>query len=162
MFGCACFDHTRNSGKLDPRALKCVFIFSYTLRVQMLSFPSGRSFVTMDVTFRQFEPYFAITPSPLQMESNKKEEMILPSSTVETSITRVSEVGENIHMKIIGHLNRLDLTTYSRRNNRAEEVIMQYLEAESSSSRELSTFSNELELPIAHRKGVNLYQTSFI
>lgn len=95
------------------------------------------------------------------MASIKKAEMVLPSSTIEISNTRVSEIGENIHMNTIGHLIRLDLTTYSRRNNRAKEVIMQYLEAEFSSSKELSTFSNKLELPIAY-KGVNLYQTSFI
>ena len=26
VFGCVCFVHTKNAGKLDPRALKCVFI----------------------------------------------------------------------------------------------------------------------------------------
>lgn len=96
------------------------------------------------------------------MESNKKEEMVLRSFTVDTSSTRVSGVGENIHIKIIGNLNRIDLTTHSRRNNRGEKVIKQYLEEESSSRRELSIYSNYLKFPTEHRKVVNFYQTSFI
>jgi hypothetical protein len=62
VFGCTCFvrDHRPSVGKLDPRAVKCIFI----------GYPSGqkgykcwspserRTFVSMDVTFRESEPFY--------------------------------------------------------------------------------------------------------
>lgn len=62
LFGCTCFvrDHRPSVGKLDPRALKCIFI----------GYPAGqrgykcwspaeqRRFVSMDVTFREAEPFY--------------------------------------------------------------------------------------------------------
>ena len=67
IFGCVCFVHARNSGKLEPRALKCVFIgYSPTQKgYKCYHPPSRRFFVSMDVTFWESEPYFSITPSPL-------------------------------------------------------------------------------------------------
>ncbi|XP_070010774.1 uncharacterized protein [Nicotiana sylvestris] len=117
--------------------------------------PSKRSFVSMDVTFREFEPYFSITSSPLQGESSKEEEVILPSSIIgplDDIVTGKSEIGERIQGETIGRLDRPDLKTYSRKN-RAEEAIMQSTNIEPSSTGELSTFPNELDEPIALRKG---------
>ena len=62
VFGCTCFvrDHRPSVGKLDPRAVKCIFI----------GYPSGqkgykcwspserRTFVSMDMTFRESEPFY--------------------------------------------------------------------------------------------------------
>ena len=82
VFGCVCFVHTKNAGKLDPRALKCVFIgYSPTQKgYKCYHPPSRKSFVSMDVTFREFESYFSNYPSsPLQGE-NKEEEVIFPGT----------------------------------------------------------------------------------
>jgi hypothetical protein len=62
VFGCTCFviDHRPSVGKLDPRAVKCIFI----------AYPSGqkgykcwspserRTFVSMDMIFRESEPFY--------------------------------------------------------------------------------------------------------
>ncbi|XP_019256261.1 PREDICTED: uncharacterized protein LOC109234647 [Nicotiana attenuata] len=119
VFGCVCFVHTRSSGKLDPRAIKCG-------------------------------------------ESYKNEEMIptvemIP--TIKATKTGECEIEERIQGETIEHLDKPDLMTYLRKK-RAEEVIMQSTEAqpsfaiETSSTGELSTFPCELDVPIAHKKGV--------
>ncbi|OIT21742.1 hypothetical protein A4A49_58190, partial [Nicotiana attenuata] len=95
-------------------------------------------------------------------ESYKNEEMIptvemIP--TIEATKTGECEIEERIQGETIGRLNKPDLMTYSRKK-RAEEVIVQSTEAhpssavETSSTGELSTFPSELDVPIAHRKGV--------
>ena len=62
VFGCTCFvrDHRPSVSKLDPKAVKCIFI----------GYPAGqqgykcwnpterRTFVSMDVTFRESEPFY--------------------------------------------------------------------------------------------------------
>lgn len=65
VFGCVCFVHDyRNSvGKLDPRAIKCVFMgYSPTQKGYRCWCPSEhRFFVSMDVTFRENESYYSPT-----------------------------------------------------------------------------------------------------
>jgi transposase InsO family protein len=80
VFGCVCFVHDyRNSvGKLDPRAVKCVFVgYSPSQKGYRCWCPSERRFfVSMDVTFREHEPYYgstndtgiALSPPELQQE----------------------------------------------------------------------------------------------
>jgi hypothetical protein len=62
VFGCVCFvrDHRPSISKLDPRAVKCVFVgYSSTQKGYKCWDPVGkRLFVSMDVTFREFEPYY--------------------------------------------------------------------------------------------------------
>ncbi|KAK1661961.1 hypothetical protein QYE76_050120 [Lolium multiflorum] len=62
VFGCTCFVHDyRNSiGKLDPRAIKCIFVgYSPTQKGYRCWSPTERRFfVSMDVTFREKEPYY--------------------------------------------------------------------------------------------------------
>src|SRR5262249_45436670 len=60
IFGCVCFVHRTNVEKLDPRALKCVFVgYSSTQKGYKCYHPPSRKyFVSMDVTFREFEPFF--------------------------------------------------------------------------------------------------------
>lgn len=174
VFGCVCFVHSRKSEKLDPRALKCVFIgYSPTQKGYKCSHPPSRKvFVSMDVTFRESEPYFSSTQSPLQGETNKEEEMILPSSVsiqpleVDTADRVQGETveGDTIDRETVERVHGLldvpGLKTYSRKKKaaeEAEEVIMQ--SAESNLPVELPTFPNELDLPVAHRKGVRTCTT---
>ena len=71
VFGCTCFvhDHRRTLDKLDPRAMKCIFIgYSASQKGYKCYYPPTRkTFITMDVTFREHEAYFS--RSSLQGES---------------------------------------------------------------------------------------------
>lgn len=62
VFGCVCFvhDYQNSVGKLDPRAIKCVFMgYSPSQKGYRCWCPSERRFfVSMDVTFREHEPYY--------------------------------------------------------------------------------------------------------
>jgi hypothetical protein len=62
-FGCVCFvqDKRSNVRKLDPRAVKCVFVgYSATQKGYVYWSPvKRRLFVSMDVTFRELEPYYS-------------------------------------------------------------------------------------------------------
>ena len=62
LFGCTCFvrDHRPSVGKLDHRAIKCIFI-GYPSRqkgYKCWSPTERRTFVSMDVTFRESEPFY--------------------------------------------------------------------------------------------------------
>jgi len=63
VFGCVYFvrDHRPSVGKLDPQAVKCVFVgYSSTQKGYKCWDPIGKKlFVSMDVTFRESEPYYA-------------------------------------------------------------------------------------------------------
>ena len=62
VFGCVCFarDHRPSVGKLDPRAVKCVFVgYSGKQKGYKCWCPSERRmFVSMDVTFRENESFY--------------------------------------------------------------------------------------------------------
>jgi hypothetical protein len=62
VFGCVCFvkDHRPTVGKLDPQAVKCIFVgYASTQKGYKCWDPIGRRlFVSMDVTFRETEPYY--------------------------------------------------------------------------------------------------------
>ena len=70
VFGCTCFvrDHNPARGKLDPRALKCVFVgYSPTQKWYKCYHPPSRKlFVYMDVTFFESQPYFSSSQTPFQ------------------------------------------------------------------------------------------------
>jgi hypothetical protein len=62
VFGCVCFvqDLRPKVGKLDPHAIKCVFV-GYGARQKGYKCwdPIGKKlYVSMDVTFREWEPYY--------------------------------------------------------------------------------------------------------
>ena len=63
-FGCTVFVHVHdhNRGKLDPRAIKCIFLgFSPTQKgFKCFNPSSGKFFVSMDVTFFETKPFFLI------------------------------------------------------------------------------------------------------
>jgi hypothetical protein len=62
LFGSTCFvrDHRPSVGKLDPRAVKCIFMgYSSSQQAYKCWNPSTkRMFVSMDVTFRESEPFY--------------------------------------------------------------------------------------------------------
>src|SRR4051812_5538439 len=62
VFGSTCFvrDHRPTVGKLDPRATKCVFVGypSCQKGYKCWSPTEKRFFVSMDVTFRESDPYY--------------------------------------------------------------------------------------------------------
>ncbi|KAJ4737614.1 Transposon Ty1-H Gag-Pol polyprotein [Rhynchospora pubera] len=64
VFGCVCFvkDNRPSVGKLDPRAVKCIFVgYSATQKGYVCWSPvEKRLFVSMDVHFREFEPYYTL------------------------------------------------------------------------------------------------------
>lgn len=63
IFGCTSFVHvhSNNRGKLDPRAVKCVFVgYSSTQKgYKCYHPPTKKLFVLADVTFAEEKPYFA-------------------------------------------------------------------------------------------------------
>lgn len=61
VYGCVYFIHNINARKLDPRALKRVFIgYSPTQNgYKCYHPPSQRYFVCIDVTFRETGPYLS-------------------------------------------------------------------------------------------------------
>ena len=67
IFGCVSFVHihNHNRGKLDPRALKCVFVgYSITKKGYKCYHPNTRKiFTSMDVTFVETESFFSKTKS---------------------------------------------------------------------------------------------------
>ncbi|WVZ96342.1 hypothetical protein U9M48_041997 [Paspalum notatum var. saurae] len=62
VFGSTCFvrDHRPSVGKLDPRAVKCIFVgYSSMQKGYKCWSPSERRlFVSLDVTFRESEPFY--------------------------------------------------------------------------------------------------------
>jgi len=60
IFGCTAFVHEhKNVGKLEPRAIKCVFVgYSPTQKGYKCFDPKNKKmFVTMDVTFFENKPF---------------------------------------------------------------------------------------------------------
>lgn len=53
IFGCVCFVHKHTRGKLDPRALRCVFIgyFSTKKGYKCYHPPTKKFYMIIDVTF---------------------------------------------------------------------------------------------------------------
>jgi hypothetical protein len=77
VFGCTCFVHDyRNSvKKLDPRAIKCIFVgYSPTQKGYKCWCPTEKKFfISMDVTFHENEPFYSPKGS-LQFGTGRKGE----------------------------------------------------------------------------------------
>ena len=69
IFGCTCFVHDYRNvvGKLDPRAVKCIFVsYSPTQKGYRCWSPTEkRFFVSMDVTFHEREPFYSSYANPI-------------------------------------------------------------------------------------------------
>lgn len=72
VFGCICFVHVDKSvgSKLDPKALKCIFLgYSPNQKEYKCFHPSTRkNFVSKDVTFHESVPFFCSNQSLIQGE----------------------------------------------------------------------------------------------
>ena len=81
VFGCVCFarEYRPIVGKLDPQALKCVFVgYPTTQKGYKCYYPSERRMlVTMDVTFRKTEAYYESRSS-----DNRTPELLLPDDSL--------------------------------------------------------------------------------
>lgn len=76
VFGCFAFDHVHgpHQGKLDPRAIKCIFIgYASDKKGYKCYHPRSRCvYISMDVTFQESKSFY---PSPqLQGENNQEVE----------------------------------------------------------------------------------------
>eukprot|EP00252_Welwitschia_mirabilis_P002409 TRINITY_DN1235_c0_g1_i6.p1 TRINITY_DN1235_c0_g1~~TRINITY_DN1235_c0_g1_i6.p1 ORF type:complete len:1428 (+),score=264.56 TRINITY_DN1235_c0_g1_i6:585-4868(+) len=174
VFGCVCYVHARNVGKLDPRALKCVFVgYSSTQKGYKCYHPPTRKyFVTMDVTFREYEPYFDVHQTPLQGEIESEEVMfdsrildnvIQGENTNQVQVQQNQEEEDNVvqgenqerDVSVLGRLDRPDLKTYSRREKAILQPPMSSSSPECTSELPLTTSSpDDLDWPIAIRKSV--------
>jgi hypothetical protein len=109
VFGCVCFVHDyRNSiRKLDPRALKCVFMgYSPSKKGYRCWCPSEhRFFVSMDVTFREHESFYGSTNdtgiilSPPEVEQEGESEVegshvLVPTPGGSLTFDRIPSQGE--------------------------------------------------------------------
>ncbi|KAJ7969877.1 Retrovirus-related Pol polyprotein from transposon TNT 1-94 [Quillaja saponaria] len=137
VFGCVCFvhKHKKDISKLDPRALKCIFI-EYTATqkgYKCYHSPTRKTYVSMDVTFRESEAYFS--SSSLQGESYSEEELThgeennMETENEETvNLENVVEVekgndGESLNgSKGLMRQKNDDLLTYSRRKHKVTAI----------------------------------------
>ncbi|RDX99335.1 hypothetical protein CR513_17622, partial [Mucuna pruriens] len=91
VFGCVTFVHSHNPhcGKLDPKAIKCVFIGYPSNKMGFKCYhpPSCRFFISMDVTFHQTQSFF-VGP-PLQEESYLEVESVVESLPFPTQDVQV-------------------------------------------------------------------------
>jgi len=84
VFGCTSFVHVHglNRGKLDPRAIKCIFVGNSSTQKGYKCYhpPTKKLYVSADVTFVEYKPYFS-TPylqGELPILEDKEKESSLP------------------------------------------------------------------------------------
>jgi len=107
VFGCVCFvhDYRNDIRKLDPRAVKCVFVgYSSTKKGYCCWCPSEhRFFISMDVTFREYEPYYeptndtGITLSPPEGQQEGESSVLVHPSVGSYWNNSVHSQGEEIN-----------------------------------------------------------------
>ncbi|KAJ9547057.1 hypothetical protein OSB04_019600 [Centaurea solstitialis] len=98
IFGCTSFVHihSHNRGKLDPRALKCIFVgYSSTQKGYKCYHPPTRKmYISADVTFVEDKPYFTIPylqgelHTLEDMESNFPPSELLKSEPLESQSSK--------------------------------------------------------------------------
>ena len=85
IFGCVSFVHVHSNerGKLDPRAVKCVFLEYSTTKKGYKCFhpPSRRFYVSRDVTFNEQESYFKQPHLQGENVIEEDEPLMLPNMT---------------------------------------------------------------------------------
>ncbi|XP_058002238.1 uncharacterized protein LOC131179411 [Hevea brasiliensis] len=142
VFGCVCFIHKLNSGKLEPRALKYIFVgYSSTQKEYRCYHPPLRKyFVSMDVTFKESESYFH---PPLQGEHRKEE-----TDKADLRIyTRRNKTDIAIEQETADQLESLD--SIPGRLEVCDESPLAPDESNFDSQSVLLSSDNDLDIPIA-------------
>ena len=101
VFGCVCFvkDYRPSVGKLDPRALKCMFVgYSGKQKGYKCWCPSERRmFVSMDVVFREHESFYG---EPTDLSD------VFPDLFTDKNLDVDCETGETKKKMMKQHLGR--------------------------------------------------------
>ncbi|KAK2987530.1 hypothetical protein RJ640_030199 [Escallonia rubra] len=189
VFGCSAFVriHDQNRGKLDPRARKCVFVgYAPTQKGYKCYDPCSRKmFVTMDVTFFEFKPFF----DTHLLEKNKDEDSEVfdeffnsqptispenitvadgPNFLINTELSGLNN--ENLDPKSTGLSHVIDGNKNEGTTDSVSQTIQNSIEASSDthtepihlslpsseSSRSESSMS-DLNKPIAHCKDYTMF-----
>jgi hypothetical protein len=141
-FGCVCFvqDNRLNVGKLDPKAVKCVFVgYSATQKGYVCWSPiERRMFVSMDVTFRELEPYYSTQiASPFGdsldtggmrregEDDSSSERRLVSVGDIPCPLVESAEVPdhERTETEIGGTQAQGELRVYTRRRKQNEEAV---------------------------------------
>lgn len=107
VFGCIAYVHLK-SGKLDPKALKCVFVgYSSTQKGYWCYHPPTRKYyVSADVTFEEYQMYFLEQEtsnnsgsSRNQMDAQENQFLMLPHGAILTDsrLPEIQALGEADH-----------------------------------------------------------------
>ncbi|RDX96700.1 hypothetical protein CR513_20609, partial [Mucuna pruriens] len=163
VFGCVAFVHSHNShrGKLDPKAVKCVFIGYPSNKKGFKCYHplSHRFFVSMDVTFHETQSFF-VGP-PLQEESYLEVELVIeslpfPTQGVQVQVQEVTptqdvQVQEATQPTLVLEQVQMSELDVSIPDNSIEEQVQL-------SEPEVSILDNSIEdvtddMPIVLRKG---------
>ena len=103
IFGCTSFVHIHSDGrgKLDPRALKCVFIgYSSTQKgYKCYHSPSHKFFVSRDVTFHEQESYFVQTHLQGENSCKEDESLLFPDLNLGPEV-EVEIEGDNVETEV--------------------------------------------------------------
>ena len=91
VFGGVCFvaNHQPSHDKLDPRALRCIFIgYSSTQKGYRCYYPpTCRFFVTKDATFDEFLPYYFPCPPATSSSPSDSIDFLIPHPIVHSTLT---------------------------------------------------------------------------
>ncbi|CAN1815372.1 Retrovirus-related Pol polyprotein from transposon TNT 1-94, partial [Linum perenne] len=160
IFGCTAFVHVSatHRSKLEPRAIKCVFIgYSTNQKGYKCYSPSTKKlYNTRDVSFFEQQPYFAQTG--LQGESSTTESQYWDLISIDALPTIPHEVEQESNSQ--GESSN-ELLVYTRRKKHAATETATEPEATEDKEEEVSTPPTDLDAPIAHRKGVRTCTTKY-
>ena len=107
LFGCIAYVHLK-SGKLDPKALKCVFVgYSSTRKGYRCYHPPTRKYyVLANVTFEEYQMYFVEQKtsnnsgsSRNQMDAQENQFLLLPHGVIliDSRLPEIQALGEANH-----------------------------------------------------------------
>ena len=180
VFGCVAFIH-QNTGKLDPRGLRCIFIGYYGSQKGYRCYhpPSRKFFVSADIVFNESENYYATENLPKDVPEETEQtgldflrylggislgSQIPPqsSSTEEIQSIRVTETDEN-KLEAVQQSSQLPVEVneeHEAANNSQQNVTVEEIQGISSSEIQKETDDDDLGWPIALRKGVRTCRTN--